>query len=242
MAKACEIGLQPKQAELERAIRDDRAVVIGVGGGRGSAKSSGADRIVIGEMYRRRMHACMVMRNWDQIKKYHIEPISTDFPWLRSSLRNSIPAKLTITTPKWVSDLDFSYAENYDDVVRRFQSGNYDLIVIDQAEQFSEREIREIRRANRSRGGKPAKMVLLFNMRGSGIQSLRKWFYLGEFNKDEDPEDYKFIKFNPWDNIEWVRDQLDRDGYTEYDYYAWTDEQRKSYAAEKGAIHPAVGD
>jgi len=91
-----------------------------------------------------------------------------------------------------------------------------------------------MRKACRSKGKRKAKVILAFNMRGAGIQTLRKWFYLKEYNKDESPDDYAFIKANPWDNIEWVRPALEDDGYTEFDYYAWTDEQRMSYAATRG--------
>ena len=225
-----EIALQPKQSKLLRLIKQDPAPVIGVGGGRGAAKSSGADRCVITLMYEQSMLACMVMRNFDQVFKYHIEPIRRDFPWLEGQLKTSMPASLRVGS----SQLDFSYAENMDDIIRRFRSGNYDLIVIDQAEQFSGREIREIRKATRSRGGRTAKIVLLFNMRGSGIQDLRRWFHLHEVNKDEDPNDYKFLKVNPWDNVEWVRAALKEDGYTVVQYYSWPDDQRKEYAARRG--------
>lgn len=229
-----DFALQPKQKQLFDMIETGRAVVLGVGGGRGSGKSTGTDMCLVLAMLQRPILACCMMRNWDQTYRYHIEPMRRDFPWLQAQLKTSMPAKLVLQANGGVSQLDFSYAENYDDVVRRFRSGNYDLIVIDQAEQFTEKEIREIRKANRSKGGMPAKIVLSFNMRGSGIQTLRKWFHLGEFNKGEDPEDYEFIRLNPWDNIEHVRASLTTDGYTEQDYYAWTDEQRKTYAAERG--------
>src|SRR6266567_1769432 len=226
-----EIALQPKQSKLLSLIKSSRASVIGVGGGRGAAKSSGADRCIVTLMYEwKGLVSCMVMRNFDQVFKYHIEPIRRDFPWLESSLKTSMPASLKIGS----SQLDFSYAENMDDIIRRFRSGNYDVVIIDQAEQFSGREIREIRKATRSRGGRQAKIVLLFNMRGSGIQDLRKWFHLHEVNKDEDPDDYVFLKVNPWDNVEWVRAPLKEDGYTVREYYSWTDEARKSYAAQRG--------
>ena len=226
-----EIQLQPKQSAMYEMIVSHRATVLGVGGGRGAAKSSGADRVAVTLMYERPgMLACLVMRNFDQVFKYHIEPIRRDFPWLEPNLKTSMPASLKIGR----SQLDFSYAENMDDIIRRFRSGNYDLISIDQAEQFSWREIAEIRKATRSKGGRTAKILLLFNMRGSGIQDLRKRFHLREFNKDEDPADYEFLKVNPWDNVEWVRAALEEDELTINDYYGWSDDARKAYAATRG--------
>ena len=227
-----ELSLQPKQSELLRIIKTGREPVIGVYGGRGSAKSSGVDRAVITLMHEQRdLTCCMVMRTWvKQMVPFHLEPIRRDFPWIADKLKTSPPAMLRIGSNR----LDFKYAENYDSVTEAFRSGNYDLIVVDQAEQFTGREIREIRKANRSRGGRTAKIVLVFNMRGASIQELRKWFYLHEVNKDEDPADYVSIRFNPWDNVEWVRAALREDGYSVREYYAWTDDQRKAYAAKRG--------
>jgi hypothetical protein len=76
------IDLQPKQSEMYQLLANGRATVIGVGGGRGAAKSSGADRVVVSLMYEFPLLACMVMRNFDQVFKYHIEPIRREFPWL----------------------------------------------------------------------------------------------------------------------------------------------------------------
>ena len=226
------IELQPKQSEIYRLLTDSEATTIGVGGGRGAAKSSGADRVAITLMHERQgMTVCLVMRTWQaQLVPFHLEAIKRDFPWLAPNLKMSPPAQLRVGR----SRMEFKYAENYDAVEEAFRSGNYDLIIVDQAEQFSEREIREMRKACRSKGGRPAKMLLLFNMRGSGIQWLRKWFHLQELNAAEDPSDYKFLKVNPWDNSQWVLAALEEDGYTESDYYHWSDEQRKAYAAERG--------
>lgn len=224
-----EILLQPKQYKILDLIENHPAPVIGVGGGRGAAKSSGADRVAITLMYERKGYTvCMVMRTWvKQMVPFHLEPIRRDFPWLTEGLTSSPPAMLRIGR----SRMEFKYAENYDAVEEAFRSGNYDLIIIDQAEQFTWREIVEIRKAARSKGGGDAKLLLLFNMRGASIQELKKVFYL---NEKGNPEDFTFLKVNPWDNVEWVRKSLIEDGYTDKDYYRWTDEQRKSYAALRG--------
>ena len=130
-----ELSLQPKQSELLKLIKTSTAPVIGVYGGRGSAKSSGVDRCLITQMYERKgLKACLVMRTWvKQVVPFHIEAIKRDFPWLEKNLKTSPPALLRIG----LSTLEFKYAENYDSVVEAFRSGNYDLIVIDQAEQFT---------------------------------------------------------------------------------------------------------
>lgn len=229
MPTAPRITIQPKQQQMLAMIKDPRWPVIGIGGGRGGAKSSGVDRCGITLMYERSgLAVCLVMRTWvKQMVPFHLEPIRRDFPWLSSGMTSSPPALLRIGA----SRLEFKYAENYDAVVEAFRSANYDLIIIDQAEQFTWREIVEIRKAARSKGGQPAKLVLVFNMRGASIQDLRKAFYLKDI---PDAHEFTFIKVNPWDNVEWVRAALEERGYSESDYYAWTDEQRKKFAALYG--------
>lgn len=229
-----QISLQPKQVKISDFLKGGLAKVMGVGGGRGAAKSGGADRVIIAELVENPgIVACIVMRNYDQIFKYHIEPIKRTFPEFEKYLAVSNKNLIIPVGGGKTSQLDFSYAESLPDVERRFRSANYKIIIVDQAEQFSEEELREIRKACRWPGG-TAKMVLLFNMRGAGIQTLAKWFHRMEFNKDEDPNDYTFLHVFPWDNVEWVRPALGEDGLTPKDYYAWTCDERRDYAATRG--------
>jgi hypothetical protein len=220
--------LLPKQSQFYYELRDGKHSVIGIGGGRGSGKSSCLDRVILTLMAESKISVCMVMRNSDQIVKYHVKKIVEDFPWVESYIKVSPPASLTIGQ----SRLDFSYAETLDDVKRRSMSGNYDIFVIDQSEQFTEEEVSEFRRACRSTQlGKKAKLVLSFNMRGAGIEFHRKWFR----DKDvPDPENLVFIKFSPWDNVFWSINQLVEDKLTIKDYYRWTDDQRRDYAGKYG--------
>ena len=224
------IHLQPKQGDLLDLIEHSPASVIGVGGGRGAAKSGGADRVALVLMGEQAgCISCIVMRNYDQVRKYHIEPIVRDFPEVEPFLLKT-DHKLKLPVQKVISELDFSYAESLEDVKRRFRSGNYRYIFVDQAEQFTWEELSEMMLANRTRGPYQAKTVLLFNMGGIGIQDLRNRFGpVKKFNENEHPEDYTFLHVYPWDNVEWSRSELERDGLTEDDYYSWTDEERFKY-------------
>lgn len=225
-----DIHLQPKQGELLDLIEHFLASVIGVGGGRGAAKSGGADRIALVLMLDQPgMVCCIVMRNYDQVRKYHVEPMMRDFPVLEEYYRKS-DSKLRLPVGDRFSELDFSYAESLEDVKRRFRSANYRYIIVDQAEQFTWEELSEIGLANRSKGATKPKLILLFNMGGVGIQDLRNRFGpVKKFNENENPEDYTFLHVYPWDNVEWSRSELEADGLTEEDYYAWTDAERFAY-------------
>ena len=217
-------------------IERHQATVIGVGGGRGAAKSGGADRIALALMIQQPGQlSCMVMRNSDQVRKYHEEAIVRDFPLLDQFLhRTNHVLKLPVSdTP---SELAFSYGENLEDIKRRFRSGNYRYIFVDQAEQFTWEELSEIMLANRSKGGVQAKTILLFNMGGIGIQDLRNRFGpVKKFNENERPEDYTFLHVFPQDNVEWSRSELEADGLTEDDYYSWTDQDRFDYFTQRSA-------
>lgn len=235
------IHLLPSQDDLLSLYENHRATVIGVGGGRGAAKSAGADRIaLILMMERAGFICCVVMRNYDQVRKYHIEPIKRDFPVLEKFYRSSdsklkLPVKDTDGKEKF-SEMDFSYAESLDDVKRRFRSANYDLIIVDQAEQFTWEELSEMGLAARSKHG-TAKVILLFNMGGIGIQDLRNRFGpVKKFNENENPDEYAFLHVFPQDNIEWSRQELAEDGYTEHDYYeVWDSQRRFDYFTTRAA-------
>lgn len=222
------IDFLPKQTKLYNEILNGNASVIGFGGGRGASKSRGIDSIILDLLAKqKKYYICCIMRNSNQITTFHIDALERNFPEVKSYIKHTFPAHLTIGN----SSCDFGYGDSVKDVEKNFRSGNFDLVFIDQAEQFTEDEVTEIRKACRSTSGKKAKLILSFNMRGGGISWLRKWFLKGEVN---DPNDYKFIKVNPWDNVYWCIEALTKEGFTMQDYYRWTDEQRKSYAATKG--------
>src|SRR5215470_20378855 len=50
------------------------------------------------------------------------------------------------------SEIHFTYAESLDDVIRRFRSASYYDVFVDQAEQFSEAELREMKQCVRWAG------------------------------------------------------------------------------------------
>jgi hypothetical protein len=239
-----EIVLQPKQGMVYDLVEDGSATWIGMPGGRGGAKSGCLQRIMLA----RRMEypgsiAAMVMRNCDQVLKYHVDPMLRAYPELNQyySKVKSKAGEIVLPMPKQngrlmpPSEIHFLYAESLEDVIRRFRSGNYFDIFVDQAEQFSEAELREIKQAVRSPGALlgSCKFLLAFNMGGVGIDFLRKKFHLHEYNPQELPEDFDSVHFFPWDNVEWSRGSLQAEGLTVEDYYSWPEEKRKEYCATK---------
>ncbi len=232
---AIEIHLQPAQGELLDLIEHSPAVFIGVGGGRGCGKSAMADRIALVLMMDQPgMVCCLVMRNFDQVRKYHVDPLLRDFPVLDSYYRRSDHKLRIPASGNRFSDMDISYAENLEEVKRRIRSGNYRYIFIDQAEQFTWDEIVEMSIANRSIGAFSPKIILFFNMGGIGIQDLaRRFGPQKRFGDNERAEDYVFLHVFPQDNFEWSRSECEKDGITEEEYYSWTDAQRFEFFTQR---------
>ena len=231
-----DIGLQPKQCLVQDLLDSSPAAWLGVGGGRGCSKSFLIDALMI----QRRVElpgtvGCIVMRNYDQVRKYHIEPIVRNWPELEQFLNKGDSNLKLPCAGGGFSQLDFSYAEDLASVERRFRSANYYDVMVDQAEQFMEDELREMKKAcrwPRTPVGR-CKMLLSFNMGGAGIQTLKKWFHTREYNERENPENFEFVHVFPWDNVEWSRAALEQDGLTEQDYYSWTDFERMEYCASR---------
>jgi len=215
-------------------LKFSAADYIGIGGGRGCAKSFLIDAIMLMLAIEiPNFLGCIVMRNYDQIRKFHIEEMMRNFPQLADQLHKS---------DKYIkiknSQIDFSYAESgtnrfgETEVERRFRSGNYHVIAIDQAEQFMEHEIREMKNAARVGLGK---MLLSHNMGGAGIQFLRKIFHDKEYGPNDSADNYKFIHVFPWDNVTWSEAALSADGLDYTDYYSWSDEERMRYCATRSS-------
>jgi hypothetical protein len=150
------LRLQPKQAILCDHIYSSGANVagwIGGGGGRGGAKSAGLQRIMLA----RRTElpgtvGAILMRNYDQVKRYHIDVMLRDYPELEPFYHKTESKFVLPMADGPDSEIHFTYAESLKDVERRFRSANYYDVFVDQAEQFTESELREIKQAVRSKG------------------------------------------------------------------------------------------
>lgn len=237
-----DIRLQPKQCMVLDQFESPQASWIGIGGGRGAAKSGGVQRI----MLERRVEnpgtiGAILMRNYDQVKRYHIDVMLRDYPELEPFYHKT-DSKIVLPMEDGPdSEIHFTYAESLQDVIRRFRSASYFDLVVDQAEQFSEAELREIKQAVRWKNVPQGtcKLALPFNMGGVGIRFLSKKFHELEYNDRERASDYAFIHVYPWDNIEWSRPALLEDGFStpeeqEYQYYhVMSEEERAEYCATR---------
>jgi L-fucose mutarotase/ribose pyranase (RbsD/FucU family) len=230
------IELQPKQGDVFDIVEANEATWIGAGGGRGGAKS----RCIQSVMLARRLSkpgtiGAILMRNSDQVLRYHEEAMKRAWPQLEACYKKGERKIVLPFESGPPSEIQFTYAETLADVIRRFRSANYYDIAVDQAEQFTEEELREIKQAVRwpdvDEG--TCKFLLSFNMGGVGIGFLRKKFHDMDFNPREDPKRFAFVHFFPYDNVEWSKPALKKDGLTVEDYYSWSKNKRREYCATR---------
>ena len=161
----------------------------------------------------------------DDVKKNHIEKFKQEFPELAPLLVDK-----EIRLPNG-SKIMFMAAETKDDVDRKFFGPEYMDIFVDQAEQFEESEIRQLKMACRWPGqpDNSCKLGLFYNPGGVSMPFLKRIFFDRKFNAKEDPEDYAFIQAYGWDNVEWVRPALEADGMSMQDFYSWGSAERFQY-------------
>ena len=178
----------------------------------------------------------ILRRVWDDVAKNHIEKFRQEFPELMPLYANK-----EIRLPNG-SKILFMGAENADDVKRKFVGPEFMDVFVDQAEQFGEKELLDIKMACRWPGmpDHACKMGLFYNPGGDDSKVavlssafLKRVFYDRKYQGKENPDDYAFIHAFGWDNVEWVKPALLEDGSTEENYAdvfnAWSFEKRFRY-------------
>lgn len=213
------ISLQPKQTQLYRllaATGPNVATIIGGGGAKGGGKSDGARgcalllAVELGKSYPG-ITITIVRRTYGDLKKNHIDPFIRKYPDLVKHYTEAGGLDLGN------SRIAFMYAENAIDVKRKFLGGYESaIIIIDEAQQFSEEELQWITTAARwtdaGAQGIPkglCKTLMLFNPGGPGSTYIRRVFWLKQYVGEEKPHKYAFIHIFGFDNYEWFRGQVD---------------------------------
>jgi hypothetical protein len=198
-------------------------------------------------MLRRRLkypktNGLILRRVWDDVEKNHVNKFWEEFPDLHQYYK--VQSKV-IELPEQLGlgKIFFDGAEHAVDVQRKAFGPEYFDVMTDQAEQFSETELTQLKTICRwpNTPENTCKFVLGFNPGGMGAAFLQRIFYLKEYHEREKVEDYAFLSAFGWDNIEWSRAALASDGYpgdclgkecgkcASCIYYSWSDEKRFDY-------------
>jgi len=218
------LSLQPKQLELGKLIYrtgPDAATWIGGGGSRAGGKSAAIRRIMLDRRQNRPgTDGCIVRRVWDEVKRNHVDEFMREWPELRDYWR---AGDHEFRLPNG-SRIVFAYAENQQEVDRKFWGVQYYDLFVDQAEQFSEYELQIMHTCNRwpDTALGECKTALFFNPGGVGTEFLRRVFAQRRFHGGERPTDYEFVHMFGWDNFVWFSGL----GLTAKQFYAMSSEER----------------
>src|SRR5205823_12099640 len=62
-----------------------------------------------------------------------------------------------------------------------------------------------------------------------GLNYLKRVLVDNEQRGEEANQRWAFVQAFAWDNVEWARKELDKDGVTEDEFYSWSHERRREY-------------
>ncbi|HKW75646.1 MAG TPA: phage terminase large subunit [Terriglobales bacterium] len=245
-----EIRLQPNQSEIWRRWDEQRYTRIGFGGARGGSKSGGGRRLML---LRRLKYAkttgLILRRTYPELYKSHIVKLFEEFPEIRSWWRES---SKELQFPNG-SRLFFGSAETEKDL-SGYYSAEFADIMVDEAQEFSQNELERLSGSNRCTSDSQITPGMLFTfMPGvsetglppKGLDYLRRVFVNNQQREAEAKQRWTFVQVFAWDNVEWARKELVRDGVSEEEFYGWTPEARREYFVKRtdfGAVLSAITD
>lgn len=190
------IDFNPKQ-RIAYAILDEGIVsVLGYGGARGGGKSYfGRTRIIIDLLNNADTTGLIVRKTFPELERNHIKSIKKEWPNLLYDYKETKHYFIFGNG----SQLDLTYCDTIKDL-EKLQGGEYDYILIDEAEQYPEIFFQDIRACNRTTHGVKPYVVLGFNPGGVGHHWLKRLFIDRRFTDNENPTDYDFVKATMVDN------------------------------------------
>lgn len=191
----------------------------------------------------------ILRRTFPDLYKSHIVKMYQEFPdvmkWYNQDHKE-------IRFPNG-SRLFFGYAEHSSDL-SAFESSEFADIMPDEAQQFSQSELERLYIVNRCTTNLDitAKMLMPFmpgldetGLPPLGLPYLKRVFVDGQVEGEEQRQKWAFIHAFSWDNVEWFRKEMIRDGISEDEFYSWSADARRDYFIERteyGATLAAMTD
>lgn len=229
-----DIGLQPRQVELWQLWDESLYTRIGSGGARGGSKSGGGRRCMILRRFKYPHTPGLILRrSLKELEQSHILQMFQEFPELRQFYREQ---KKMLMLPGG-SPLFFGSAPSAKDMAD-FYSAEFADILVDEAQEFSQNELERLSGSNRCTTNKEIvpKMVLTFmpgvsesGLPPKGLPYLKRVFVDRDLRGEETKHKWAFLQAFAWDNIEWARAELDRDGVSDDEFYSWPQDERRDY-------------
>jgi hypothetical protein len=191
----------------------------------------------------------IIRRTYPELYKSHIVKLFEEFPETRHWYNEQ---RKEMIFPNG-SRLFFGSAEHESDM-SAFYSAEFADIAPDEAQEFSQNELERLSASNRctSNPNIVPKMVCSFmpgasatNLPPKGLMYLKRVFVDHELKGEEASQNWVFLQAFAWDNIEWARKELARDGVSEEEFYSWSAADRQTYFIERteyGATLAAISD
>lgn len=190
----------------------------------------------------------ILRRSLKELEQSHLQKLFEEWPQLRENYSDQ---KKRLIFPQTNSTLFFGSAPTPKDVVD-FCSSEYADILVDEAQEFSQDELERLAGSNRctSNPDITPKMLYTFmpgrsasGLPPRGLAYLKRVLIDGELRKEEINHRWGFVQAFAWDNIEWARAELTRDGVGQGEhqpgsdlcvcqecvFYSWPEEERRNY-------------
>ncbi|MBQ2766514.1 MAG: phage terminase large subunit [Clostridia bacterium] len=189
------LGANGQPNARQREFFASRARYTAYGGARGGGKSWALRRKLVAMCLRwPGLRAMLVRRSYGELKGNHLGPMLEEY----GAVCRWGEGEKTLFFPEG-SRIRFAYCDGEGDVLR-YQGQEYDIIAIDEATQLSEMQFAAFRACLRGTSDRPRRMYLTCNPGGIGHAWVKRLFVDRDFRVGENPQDYRFIPAQVYDN------------------------------------------
>jgi hypothetical protein len=190
----------------------------------------------------------ILRRTYPELYKSHIVKLFEEFPELTQYWRAE---SKELYFPENGSRLFFGSAQHSGDM-SSFYSSEFTDIMPDEAQEFSKEELERLSGSNRCTTNQSVKPGMLFTFMPGlsesglppiGLDYLKRVFVDQEIRDKEHRHSWAFLQAFAWDNYEWARKELEPEGVTEEEFYAWDEDRRRDFflsRTEFGATLDAI--
>lgn len=183
--------MNPKQA----AFFKSRKRFTAYGGARGGGKSWAIDRKApLMALYYAGIKILLLRRTYKDLERNHVRTLE---PLLKDIAKYSRQEKC-FYFPNG-SILELGYCASESDVLQ-YQGQEYDIIIIDEATQFTEFQFETLTACLRGANDFPKRFYLTCNPGGVGHEWVKRLFVSRKYKDTECPDDYEFISATIFDN------------------------------------------
>ncbi len=185
----------PEPSERQKEFFRCKKKVVNFGGARGGGKSWALRvKAFLLALHYPGITIIILRRSLQELRENHMIPLRE----LSKGIATWREIDKTLTFPNG-SRILFGYCSAESDVLQ-FQGQQYDIIMIDEATQFTESQWTKLYPSCRGANDFPHRIYLSCNPGGVGHAWIKRLFIDRDYRENENPEDYAFIKSTVYDN------------------------------------------